>query len=37
MGWSDARGGLVRVYTKQLSDVEVLHNYDANKADYGLS
>ena len=36
-GWSNARGGLVRVYTKQLTADEVLQNYDANKADYGLS
>ena len=36
-GWNGALGGLVRVYTKELSSDEVLQNYDANKADYGLS
>jgi hypothetical protein len=35
-GYADAWMGLTRVYTKQLSAAEVLQNYNANKADYGL-
>jgi len=35
-GFSNARGGLLRVYSKELSAAEVLQNFDANKADYGL-
>ena len=31
------RLGIIRVYSKKLSDAEVLQNYNANKADYGLS
>ena len=31
------RVGIIRVYSKKLSDAEVLQNYNANKADYGLS
>jgi hypothetical protein len=31
------RLGILRVYSKKLSDAEVLQNYNANKADYGLS
>ena len=29
--------GIIRVYTDTLTDAEVLHNYDANKSDFGLS
>lgn len=35
-GFSNARGGLVRIYTKELSSTEVTQNFNANKADYGL-
>jgi hypothetical protein len=28
--------GIVRIYSKALSTIEVLNNYDANKATYGL-
>ncbi len=35
-GFSNAYGGLVRVYQKALSGAEVLQNWNANKADYGL-
>ncbi len=35
-GFSNARGGLVRIYTKELSASEVTQNFNANKADYGL-
>lgn len=35
-GYADAWMGLTRVYTKQLSAAEVLQNYNANKANYGL-
>lgn len=35
-GYSNALMGLTRVYTKVLSASEVIQNYDANKADYGL-
>ena len=29
--------GIIRVYTDTLTNAEVLHNYDANKSDFGLS
>jgi len=35
-GFSSAYGGLVRIYQKGLSAAEVLQNWNANKADYGL-
>jgi PKD repeat protein len=35
-GWNDAYMGLTRVYDRELSAAEVLQNYNANKADYGL-
>ena len=35
-GFNGALGGLVRVYTSELSSAEVTQNYNANKADYGL-
>ena len=31
------RLGIIRVYSKMLSESDVLQNYNANKADYGLS
>jgi hypothetical protein len=35
-GYADAWMGLTRVYNKNLTASEVLQNYNANKADYGL-
>lgn len=35
-GWNDALMGLTRIYDRELSAAEVLQNYNANKADYGL-
>lgn len=35
-GFNGALGGLVRVYTSELSSAQVTQNYNANKADYGL-
>jgi hypothetical protein len=35
-GFSNALMGLNRVYSRQLTAAEVLQNYNANKADYGL-
>jgi len=34
--FNDANMGLTRIYNRQLTDAEVLQNYNANKADYGL-
>ena len=35
-GWDDAYMGLTRVYDRALTGAEILQNYNANKADYGL-